>query len=114
MAQPSARQLISPSQTGTSGAAPTKAVQTSVPPETDCSWTDGSNASYTQRKPSAGSGAPVDPMPRSAPRSARLAGARPSLRQAIRNGALVPKKVTRSSPAMRHSAPRSGWPGLPS
>ncbi len=45
--QPSARQLISPSQTGTSGEPPTKAVHTSVPPETDSRWTDGLIASYT-------------------------------------------------------------------
>ncbi len=46
-AQPRWRQLISPSQTGTSGEAPTKAVQTSVPPDTDWRWTDGLTDSYT-------------------------------------------------------------------
>ena len=70
MEAPSWRQLISPSQTGTSGEAPTKAVQTSVPPETDSRWTVGLTASYTYRKPSAGSGAPVEPMARSEDRSA--------------------------------------------
>src|SRR5688572_10298700 len=44
-AQPRWRHESSPSQTGTSGDAPTKAVQTSVPPETDCRWTDGLIAS---------------------------------------------------------------------
>ena len=40
---------------------PTKAVHTSVPPEIELTCTPGPTASWTQRKPSAGSGAPVEP-----------------------------------------------------
>src|SRR4029079_16015439 len=90
-AQPRWRQLISPSHTGTSGDAPTNVVHTSVPPDTDCRWTDGSRASYTQRNPGAGRGEAWEPIPRRADRSTSAAGRRPSLRQAIRKEALVPK-----------------------
>ncbi len=41
-------------------------------------------------------------------------GRRPSLRQAIRYGADVPKYVSPSSWAIRHRKPRSGWAGDPS
>ena len=90
------------------------AVHMSVPPLTDDSSTSGPTASYTHSNPSAGRGAPVDPTDRRAVRSATSAGATPALRQASRKGADVPKKLTSSSPAMRQSAPRSGWPGSPS
>src|SRR5687767_4883146 len=88
---PSARQAISPAYTGSTGAPPTKPVQTSVPPDSDWSWRVSPTLAYTQVKPSAGSGAPVEPTPRSADRSAMSLGTSPALRQASRNGADVPK-----------------------
>ena len=88
---PRQRQEISPSYTGSSGEPPTKPVHTSVPPDSDASSTRSPTASYTQRKPSGGSGAPVEPTPRSADRSASSRGTTPALRQASRNGAEVPK-----------------------
>jgi hypothetical protein len=113
-AAPRYRQGISPARTGTSGQPPTNAEHTSVPPLIDDSATSGPSTSWTQRKPSAGSGAPVEPTARSAPRSATSLGRRPSLRQAMRNGALAPNQVVAVSPASRHRVPRSGWPGSPS
>src|SRR5262245_21764576 len=50
--EPRQRPAISPAWTGSSGEAPTKPVQTSVPPETDCSCRFLPTASYTQVKPS--------------------------------------------------------------
>ena len=84
---PSARQEMTPSTTGSSGVPPTKPVHTSVPPDSDCSCGRSPSASYTQWKPSAGSGAPVEPTPR----IALGGGTTPALRQAIRKGADVPK-----------------------
>src|SRR5439155_13407827 len=43
-----------------------------------------------------------------------VAGAMPAFRQAIRNGALVPKQVVPVSEASRHRCIRSGWAGVPS
>src|SRR6187455_3270129 len=90
---PRHRQEISPSVTGSSGDAPTKPVHTSVPPEMDCSCGSEPTASYTHRNPSGGSGAPVEPTPRSRDRSAIRPGSMPALRLASRNGADVPKYV---------------------
>ena len=87
---------------------PTNAVQTSVPPLMDETGTP--TASWTQRKPSAGSGAPVEPTHRRRPR----AGSIPCLRHAMRNGADTPSTVVPVSSASSHSAPRSGWAGSPS
>src|SRR3954469_17612457 len=106
---PRARQAITPSVTGRRGAPPTKPVHTSVPPDSDCSCRSEPTSSYTQAKPSAVSGAPVEPTPRSSGSSGTRT---PALRQDIRNGADVPKYVTPASSASRHSAPRSGQPGL--
>ena len=61
-AQPSSRHEISPARTGTRGDEPTKAVQTSVPPLMELTGTPSS--SCTQRNPSGGSGAPVEPTQR--------------------------------------------------
>src|SRR5256885_7541803 len=88
---PRQRQEISPSYTGSSGEPPTNPVQTSVPPDSEDSRMCSPTASYTQRKPSGGGGAPVGPPPRSAARSAASFGTIPALRQASRNGADVPK-----------------------
>src|SRR5262245_56633424 len=87
---PSARQEVSPSYTGSSGQPPRNPVHRSVPPDSDASSTSPT-FSYTQRKPSGGSGAPVEPTPRSAPRSATSRGTIPARRQASTNGAEVPK-----------------------
>src|SRR2546421_10302287 len=83
---PSARQEISPAYTGSSGTPPTKAVHTSVPPDTLASSTSSPTDSYTQRKPSGGSGAPVEPTPLIRLRSATFDGSMPALRQDSRNG----------------------------
>src|SRR5690348_12911328 len=107
---PRQRQEISPSYTGSSGDPPTKPVHTSVPPDSEASSTCPPTASYTQRKPSAGSGAPVEPTPRNADRSASSRGTMPALRQAIRNGAEVPKYVMPASAASRHNPAGSGAP----
>ncbi len=107
-AHPSSAQEISPARTGTSGEVPTKAVHTSVPPLIELTGTP--TVSCTQRNPAAGSGAPVDPTHR----SARGGGSIPALRQAIRNGAEVPRTVVPVSAASCQSVPRSGWPGSPS
>jgi hypothetical protein len=84
---PRQRQAITPSVTGSSGTPPTKPVQTSVPPDSDCSCRSAPTCSYTQSKPSGGSGAPVEPMARMLP----CAGDSPAFRQASRKGAEVPK-----------------------
>ena len=89
-------------------------MHTSVPPDSEPRRTVGLTASYTQRNPSTGSGAPVDPTPRSAERSATSFGTNPSLRHCRRKGALVPKYVMPSSSLIRHSEPRSGYARLPS
>ncbi len=90
---PSIRQLISPAHTGTSGDGPTNPVHRSVPPLSDPTGIASDTASRTQWKPAAGSGAPVDPMPRSAARSSAGSwpGASPAARQAMRNGADRPR-----------------------
>src|SRR5262249_7070573 len=108
-AQPSSRQLISPARTGTSGAVPRKAPHTSVPPLIDETGTP--SASCTQRAPSAGSGAPVEPTQR---RPAGRAGRRPALRHAIRNGADTPKTVEPVSAARSQSVAGPWWLGSPS
>ena len=68
-AAPSAAQEISPIHTGTVGAEPTNAAHTSVPPDTEQICTCSPMASPIQRNPSSDSGAPVEPIARSAPRS---------------------------------------------
>src|SRR5262245_30042410 len=105
IAAPRHRHVISPEYTGSSGTPPTNAVHTSVPPLADARSTSRPTASYTHSKPSGGSGAPVEPTPRSAGNGG---GATPALRAASRNGADVPKYVIPASAASRHSAPRSG------
>src|SRR5690348_5373296 len=86
---PSARQEISPAYTGSSGTPPTNAVHTSVPPDTLASSRSAPTDSYTQRNPSGGSGAPVEPTPLIRLRSAISRGETPALRQDSRNGADV-------------------------
>ena len=103
-----------PRRTGWSGFGPTKPVHTSVPPESEPSQTSDFTCSYTQSKPSAGNGAPVEPIARRALKSNCLPGSRPAARQAIRKGALTPKQVTASSSARRYRALKSGHPGEPS
>ena len=102
---PSIRQLISPAHTGTSGDGPRNPVHRSVPPLSEPTGIPGFTASRTQWKPAAGSGAPVDPTPRSGPRSSAGSspGVSPAARQAMRNGAARPRYVTRSSEASCHS-----------
>ena len=109
-ATPRRRQLISPARTGSNGTAPTNAAHTSVPPLTDCTWTSAPTTSCTQRNPSGGSGAPVDPTPR----MRWAGGTMRALRHAMRKGALTPNTSTPVSDAIRHNAPRSGQPGSPS
>src|SRR5829696_7516861 len=111
---PSIRQLISPDQTGTSGLGPRNPVHRSVPPLSEPTGIAAETASRTHSKPPAGSGAPVDPTPRSAERSKSRPGFRPAFWQAIRYGGLVPRYVARVSAASRQSAERSGEAGLPS
>src|SRR6266508_1696147 len=86
-AQPRRRPPISPARTSCSGDEPMNAVHTSVPPQIDETGTP--TTSDTQRNPSAGSGDPVEPTQRNAPRS----GVTPAFRQAIRNGAEAPNTV---------------------
>ncbi len=86
----------------------------SVPPLSEPVGIEPETASATHSNPAAGSGAPVDPTPRSAERSSSEPGRRPALRHAIRNGALAPKYVALVSAAIRHSVDRPGWAGLPS
>ena len=105
---------ISPARTGSSGAAPTNPLATSVPPEVELTRTSAPNASAAHRKPSAGSGDPVEPSIRSAPRSWSRPGRRPASRHIMRNDAEVPNCVSRSDSAIAHSASVSGQAGLPS
>src|SRR5258708_15742616 len=63
---PRPRQAITPARTGKSTEGPTKPVHTSVPPESEPRSTDDETDSYTQAKPSAATGEPADPIPRSA------------------------------------------------
>src|SRR4051794_26439453 len=79
-AAPSIRHDSSPSHTGTSGAAPTKAVHKSVPPDTEQICTDDPSEETIHRKPSGASGAPVEPTTRNADRSNEAAGVIPFLR----------------------------------
>ena len=102
---PSARQEISPSQTGTIGAPPTKPVQMSVPPENDAIWMSATDLSWTQRNPLVDNGDPVDPMRAwpSGPARGR-APDRPSDRPR-RTARDVPNSVTRCrsrQPPQRH------------
>ncbi len=113
-AAPSARHCISPARTGSHGEVCTNAVHRSVPPLTLASSRSAPTASYTQAKPSGDSGAPVEPTVRTDDRSATSRGTRPADMQEERYGAEVPKTVSRSLSASRHSAPRSGKPGEPS
>jgi hypothetical protein len=73
-----------------------------------------SRPAAAQAKPSADSGEPVEPKVRTDMGAATVRGDRPARRQVSTKAALVPKNLTDSSPASRHSAPRSGWRGLPS
>src|SRR3954468_10895160 len=107
---PRHRQAITPSVTGCSGVDPTKPVHTSVPPDSDCSCNWVPTASYTQSKPSGGSGAPVEPTAF----NLGLPGFIPALRHAIRNGALVPKYEMPASSTRSHKTDKSGKAGLPS
>src|SRR5699024_7469434 len=66
---PSIAPGMRPATTGRSGEAPTNAVHTSVPPLIELSKPSDVTASYTHRKPAAGSGAPVEPTPRNDRRS---------------------------------------------
>src|ERR1044072_1533469 len=94
-AAPSVRHDSAPSQTGTSGAAPTNAVHMSVPPDTEQICTAAPTSSAIHRKPSGLSGAPVEPSARSDDRSCDAAGVRCALRHEWMYGADVPKYVTR-------------------
>src|SRR5215471_14148172 len=85
---------ITPARTGSSGDGPTNPVQMSVPPENEPRISPGDpvpSSSYTHRKPSGGSGEPVEPIPLMRDRSQSNAGCRPAFRQANRYGAPTPK-----------------------
>ena len=71
-AQPSRRPPISPAAPAAAATTPMNAVQTSVPPQIEVTGTP--TTSPTQRNPSAGSGAPVEPTQRSALRRRLDAG----------------------------------------
>src|SRR5215469_6643810 len=91
---------ITPARTGSSGDGPTNPVHRSVPPENEPSMRSDDpvpSSSYTHRKPSGGSGEPVEPTPFSADRSCASAGRSPSFRHASRYGAPVPAYVTPAS-----------------
>src|SRR5258708_36415693 len=84
---------ITPARTGSSGQGPTNPVHRSVPPEYEPrirSWPSVATASYTQRKPSGGSGDPVEPIPRSLDRSSSTAGRSPALIPATMYRTTVP------------------------
>ncbi len=110
--QPSIRVLISPARTGTTGAEPRNAVHTSVPPLIEHSCTSAPTWSRTQRKPSAGSGEPVEPSCRSAPRSKSRAGSMPAARHPMMNGAPTPSTDTCSSAAIDHNVSSVGMAGI--
>src|SRR4051794_18350967 len=75
---PSARQEISPRQTGTVGAPPTIPVHRSVPPENDTMGTSPPKVADNQSKPLSSSGDPVEPTTRTAAKSRSSAGATPA------------------------------------
>src|SRR5215210_7388261 len=103
---PRQRAWSSPEYTGSSGQPPTKAVHRSVPPLVENSHTSGKR-SYTQSKPSTGSGEPVEPTARS---PSHGTGRTSAFIDAPMNPALVPKVVTRASAANSHSRFGSGCP----
>ena len=72
----------SPALTGRSGHGPMKPVHRSVPPLNDPSSAVGLTLSYTHRKPSGLSGAPVEPMPFSSSRPYSTAGRTPAFMHA--------------------------------
>mmetsp|Transcript_29869 Transcript_29869/g.44042 ORF Transcript_29869/g.44042 Transcript_29869/m.44042 type:complete len:203 (+) Transcript_29869:709-1317(+) len=111
---PNAGTCISPAKTGTVGAPHMKQPSRSVPPVIEARCTSRFTWAWTQAACSGRRGDPVDRSDRSAPRSAEAAGATPRFMHAWRNLGLVPRCVTPSRPARRHSAPRSGCPGAPS
>ena len=85
-------------------------MHTSVPPLSEPSGIAADDRVVRPtRKPSAGSGAPVEPTPRSRAEVEVAPGlAGPALRQAMRNGALVPRYVVPVSAASRHSVAEVG------
>ncbi len=88
---PSARQVISPAHRQQRRRRRRTPVHTSVPPLTERGQQRPRTASCTQRKPSGGSGAPVEPD-RAAAGGRGRAGATPALRQAMQERrAEVPK-----------------------
>src|SRR3954452_603371 len=107
-AQPRWRAAISPARTGSTGAQPTNPVQMSVPPHTEAVGTP--SVAVIQRNPSAGSGDPVEPTHRRAPRS----GVSPAFRQLMTNDADVPKPVIPTSAARSHRRASDGYAGSPS
>ena len=111
---PSDRACSSPRYTGSVGTPPTKAVQTSVPPDIEKSHVSRPSASYTQSNPSGESGDPVDPTDVRLDSVRPARGSTPPLLQAAMYPADVPKQVTPASSARSQSVPRSGCPGLPS
>ncbi len=111
---PSPRHWISPRYTGCHGLPRQKHEMMSVPPEMDARCRSPLIFEYTKSYCSGASGEPVETIVRSAARSNAAAGAPPSFSSAARYFGLVPKCVTRSRSAMRHSTSRSGAKGEPS
>ena len=82
---------MTPARSGSSGHGPTNPVATSVPPENDPTSRSRPTCSYTQAKPSGGSGDPVEPIPRILDRSCAEAGSSPAFIEARMYGAPTPK-----------------------
>ena len=95
--------------TGRVGTAPAKQLHTSVPPLTEAIHRSlRATSSWSQRKPSGGSGEPVVATHLTRERSRSRAGWTSALRQAMTYAAEVPKRVAPVRSATRHWAPVSG------
>ena len=104
---------MTPDRTGSTGAPPTNALHTSVPPlmlETGI----GATASEIQRYPASGRGAPVEPISRKRRRSSVSPGRKPALRHAMRKGAENPASVTALCSTIDHRVSKVGEAGSPS
>lgn len=94
--------------TGRVGTAPAKQEHTSVPPLTEAIQRFSRTSSWSQRKPSGGSGEPVVATHFTDERSKSRPGCTSALAQAITYAAEVPYRVARVRSATRHWAAVSG------
>ena len=115
LARRATRRRSRPATPARSAPTPTNPVHTSVPPDIEPIWI----VRARRRRRSSGSrpadsGEPVEPIDADAGQVVLVARPQARLQARLQERRRRAEQVTRCCSASRHSAPRSGWPGLPS